>query len=524
MDKNIFNQVQFPRLQTNTFDLSHQKKMSFNMGELIPTCWIECLPGDHFTLSCENMLRMAPMVNPLMHEINVTTHYFFVRYSLLWPNFEDFITGKSTPSWPYIVGDGGASFQDGDLIDYLEYPTGQDTNGYNISAMPIAAYALIFDEFYRSDQVQTVDTWEELADGNNAWAKTFGRGNPRKVAWEHDYFTAALPTPQAGSSSVTLPLLADDTVDVTLKSGDQTLNPPKLFEDINDGTISTGDITAGGAGTNTFLVGNEPSVFDPNGTLEVDINATANTITTLRRAMKLQEFLERDSRGGLRYNENMLAHFGQMTSDARLFRPEFIGGTKQRMVISEVLSTAQTYDSTNGDVPVGALAGHGISVGGGNTFTYKVQDHGMIMGLIFVRPTTSYHQGLHRKFMRFTREDHYWPSFANIGEQGLLKREVYCDTSTNTVEELDEVFGYIPRYSEYKYYPSNVHGDFRTSLDSWHLSRQFSTAPALNGAFIECTPSDRIFAVQDGSDTIYAHIFNKVIARRKMPVFGNPSI
>jgi hypothetical protein len=527
-DKNIFNSIQMPQLRKNTFDLSHDVKLSFNMGELVPTCWIETLPGDEFTISVENMLRMAPMINPVMHEINVTTHFWYVRNSLLWPNFEDFITGRSTPAWPYIEPDSTGSgstwdYDIGCLGDYLGIPTEVRGTDFNMSAMPVAAYALIYDEFYRSDQIQTVESFQELSDGNNPWAKTQATGALKKRAWEHDYFTACLPNPQAGSSSVSLPLLLEDTVPVDTVGGLGSGQVGKFKKGSDDTNVGLGSVsTVSGGDVN---VGSDAVYYDPNGTLEVNINSTANTITTLRRAMKLQEFLERDSRGGLRYSENILAHFGEMTSDSRLFRPEYIGGTKQRMVISEVLSTAQTYDAS-GDVPVGALAGHGISVGGGNTFKYEAKDHGIIMGIISVLPRTAYFQGLHRKWRRFTREDHYWPSFANIGEQAVPKLELLLDRTQHTSTSHEATLGFVPRYSDYKYEPSRVHGDFRSTKDSWHLARKFdpSSMPALNGAFIECNPSDRIFAVQDGSHAIYAHIYNNIYARRKMPVFGNPSI
>jgi hypothetical protein len=237
--------------------------------------------------------------------------------------------------------------------------------------------------------------------------------------------------------------------------------------------------------------------------------AEAATINTLRRAFALQRWLELNARSGTRYIESILANFGVQSSDGRLNRPEYIGGSKQKMTISEVLSTAQTIDQASNDVPIGQMAGHGISVGGGNTFNYTAEEHGWIIGIINVQPKTAYSQGLPKKFSRvLDRLDYYWPSFANIGEQAILNQEVYCDNG-ETIQDLESTFGYIPRYAEYKYENNRVSGEMRDTLNYWHMGREFVSAPVLNDSFIWCDPTTRIFADESGAQ-IFAHIFNNI--------------
>lgn len=324
------------------------------------------------------------------------------------------------------------------------------------------------------------------------------------------------PTFCAKGDAVQLPLTENLDAPVVL---DNSLGQ-QSFVRTADGAVATGDV-AGQAVDGALTTGafDTLSNLDPNGSLVVDIQADAVDINTVRRAFRLQEWLEKNARGGTRYVENILAHFGVKSSDARLQRPEYLGGTKHNMVISEVLSTAET------EVPVGNMAGHGISVGGGNSFKYRCEEHGYIVGVINVQPDTAYLQGLHRKFTRFDRLDYAWPTFANIGEQEVLNKEVYATGPSGHNPNPDEIFGYIPRYAEYKFENSRVAGEMRDSLSHWHLARIFSTPPALNEEFIQADPSLRIFAVTDPDvDHIYAHIFNRISAVRKLPRYGTPTI
>lgn len=508
MSKNVFNTVQYPKVPSNTFDMSHDVKMSFKMGKLYPTLVMDCIPGDRVRLNSETMLRFAPLISPVMHRVNVTTHYFFVPNRLVWPNWEKWITGELEVVPPYIqTDDTFSTYFEGSLADYMGIPTGTDfMQEHKLNALPFAAYWLIYNEYYRDQNLIAEKQTLPLSNGPNS--TTLGRDEPANRAWMHDYFTASLPFAQKGDS-VMLPLGNFEDVAVKFKGGFQPImrSPfPPLAE--LSGTIAasaTGKINTGG----------NASLIDPNGSLIADtsaLEAQASDINTLRRAFRLQEWLERNARGGTRYIENIMAHFGVRSSDARLNRPEFLGGAYQKMVISEVLSTAET------EVPVGQMAGHGISVGSGKQFTYSCEEHGFIIGIINVQPVTAYQQGINKMFSRPDRLDYYWPSFANIGEQEVKVKELYVKGS-----DPEATFGYVPRYAEYRYMSSRVAGEMRSSLNHWHLGRIFTSEPALNATFVEANPSTRIFAVQTDVDHIYGHIFNNLRALRKIPKFGTPS-
>lgn len=511
---NIFKQVQMPNVSSNQFNLSHDIKFSFNMGELVPTTLMDVVPGDKVEISVENMLRFAPLIAPVMHKVDVTTHYFFVPNRILWSEWDQWITGNTDVEPPYIKD--GVSADEGTLADYMGI---YEVNALEkINALPISAYAKIYDEYYRDQNLQS-EVWDPLVAGENIQVGIdLAYQPPLKRAWQHDYFTSALPWAQKGDA-VTLPLTSNENVKV--RYDDTSTNIPIIMDPNTGFPSGGGDLIAQG-GTGNFYNASVGNVqFDPNDTLEVDINEEAVDITTLRRAFRLQEWLEKNARGGTRYIENIMAHFGVRSSDARLQRPEYIGGSKQHMVISEVLSTAQTEDSASEVTPIGQMAGHGISVGGGKKFRYRATEHGWIMGIISVRPQTAYQNGLHRMFSRPDRLDYFWPSFQHIGEQEIKNKEIFAPDNTTG----DETFGYIPRYSEYKYINSRVAGKMRTNLSFWHLGRIFGNTPALNADFIECDPSRRIFAVEDpNEDTIYAHVFNNIKAIRKMARYGTPHI
>lgn len=506
--KNLFNSVKLTKPKKNTFDLTHDVKMSGKMGILMPNCVAEAVPGDKFDIAADVFLRFAPLIAPVMHRIDVSCHYFFVPNRLLWENWEAFIVNEQTGGLPYLTMDGTETDDQKRLADYLGVPPCPPAGAQlNVSALPFAAYQMVYNEYYR-DQNLVAEVPFQLVDGNNNINKT-NLLELRKRAWEHDYFTACLPFAQKGNA-----------VDIPL--GEVQLNPNRTgtqptFVDSNGidayGTLDnqpSSGISTGGITQNT--------AYDPDGTLVVG----ATTINDLRRAFKLQEWLERNARGGTRYIENILAHFGVYSSDKRLQRPEYITGTKSPVVISEVLNTTGSFSGTEETSPAqGNMSGHGVSIGSGYSGSYYVEEHGYIIGIMSVMPKPAYQQGIPRTYLKADPTDFYWPSFANIGEQEVFNAEIYAYDNTPT-----ETFGYIPRYAEYKYLPNRVAGDFRTTLNYWHLARIFSVQPTLSQEFIECDYQDvnRIFAVNTNDDTLYIQVLNKIKAVRPMPVFGTPMI
>lgn len=506
--KNLFTQVELTKIKSNVFDLSHDVKLSFKMGELIPIMCTECVPGDKFQISCESLLRFAPLVAPVMHRMDVSMHYFFVPNRILWNHWEEFITNTevagSVPAAP-VFAITGASPSTGTLLDYMGVPEVAGMTGtIYVNALPFAAFQSIYNEYYR-DQNLVTEVQSTVVDGNNAINSNCNAMRTR--AWGHDYFTAALPFAQKGDP-VQIPIGSQRVVlDGSVTTGQE-------FKDASNHALPTTGAVTGTAVTGVLDVGGVESVLDPAGTLITEDSGQAANITDLRRAFKLQEWLERAARGGTRYIEFIKSMFGVFSSDKRLQRPEYITGVKTPVVISEVLNTTGTDDA-----PQGNMAGHGVSVTQGNYGSYFCEEHGWIIGIMSCIPQTAYQQGIPKKFLKTSPFDYYFEQFAHIGEQAIQNQELYIHS---TVAERTETFGYIPRYAEYKFENNRVAGDFRSTLDFWHLGRQFSSLPALNQSFIECVPDTRIFAVEDGTDYLWAHVYNKVKAVRKMPFFGSP--
>lgn len=506
--KNFFNSIKLTKPKTNWFDHAHDVKLSCKMGQLIPVCCMEAVPTDKFIIAADALIRFAPLVSPVMHRFDVTIHYFFVPLRVMWPGatdgengFEDYITGSvkgtpsSPPAFPVIITDASIG-NVGNLADYLGLPIPPGAATATVSAFPFSAYAMIWNEYYRDQNLQTPIN-PILAAGDNT-------GNSdllqlRRRCWEHDYFTSALPFAQKGAA-VSLPIadfedvvvLRDDTGGPTILTGAPD-NQRVLYQASGTPGISPDDLYARTS----------------------DLNASAATINDLRRAFQLQKFLELDARAGTRYFEKVFAHFGLKSPDSRLQRPEYITGIKTPIMISEVLNTT----GIDGERPQGDMAGHGVAAIRGNYGSYYCQEHGYVMGLMSIMPKTAYQDGIPKHFLKINDPyEMYWPLFANIGEQEVSADEVcaYQGTPVNP-------FGYVPRYAEYKYTPNRVAGQFRTALDFWHAGRIFDpgTPPVLDSAFVECNPRTDIFAVETG-DHIFAHVLNKIKVKRSMPKFGNP--
>lgn len=505
--RNVFNSVRVPKVGSNRFDLSHDVKLTMQMGVLTPINLQEIIPGDSFEIRSESLIRFAPMIAPVMHRVNVFIHYFFVPNRIIWPNWEKFITDNNgqgnVPAPPFVTLN---SIEKGSLSDYFGLPPSATSR--SVSALPFAAYGKIYNEYYRDQNLQA-EVKDELVDGTNSQTG-FGL---RRRAWMHDYFTASLPFAQKGGA-VTIPL--GDYADVEVKPWASTGFGGTQFRTVVSGASgAAGAISQTGVPNIRSAANTDSLYYDPADTLRADLaSASAVTINELRRAFRLQEWLEKMARGGSRYIEQNLVHFGVRSSDARLQRPEFIGGSKNPVIISEVLQTSESQET-----PQATMAGHGLAASSGKTIRYTAEEHGYIIGIMSIMPVTAYQQGIPRHFSRKSHLDYAWPTFAHIGEQAVLNKEIYSDGTSAD----DGTWGYVPRYSEYRYQDSRVAGEFRDTLAFWHLGRIFGSRPALNASFIECVPRNDIFAVSEpNNQNIWCQVRNNIHARRKLPLYGTP--
>ncbi len=538
---NIFNSVKLKRPRRNVFNLSYESKLTVNAGELVPIMCKPVVPGDKFRVNTEMLVRLAPLVAPMMHRVNVFTHYFFVPNRLVWNQWEDFITkgvdGTDAPAFPTLklpstvdTANGHRFFGDGSLWDYLGLPSlnqignatfqTQSPNGvkapagYEVSALPFRDYLLIYNEYYR-DQNLTSEI-EFSRDGGSIEAITT---NPllmlRRRAWEKDYFTSALPWVQRGPE-VTVPVSgAGGSMDVELKSkaADQYFvsssdsRPTGNLEVVNGVLYATHQSSSTSVGA--FL--------SPNN-FQVNVDEMGVSINDLRTSNALQRWFERNARSGSRYIEQILSHFGVRSSDARLQRPQFLGGGRVPVSVSEVLQTSSTDETS----PQANMAGHGISASVNHGFTRYFEEHGYIIGIMSVMPRTGYQQGVPRDFRKFDNMDFYFPEFAHLGEQEIKNEELYLNQYD---ADNSGTFGYTPRYAEYKYSLNEAHGDFRGNMAFWHLNRIFTEKPNLNTTFVECNPSNRVFATAETSDDKYwIQLYQDVKALRLMPKYGTPML
>jgi hypothetical protein len=496
-----FSRVPKAEIQRSVFNRDHGLKTTFDAGYLIPILFDEALPGDTYNVRMTGFGRLATPINPFMDNLYIETFFFAVPYRLIWDNWEKFCGQQDNPgdSTSYLVPEVSGTVTNSSLYDYLGVPTGISLTWNNFAGR---AYNLIWNEWFRDQNLQNSVTVDK-GDGPDTLTDyvLLKRGK------RHDYFTSCLPWPQKGDA-VELPLGTIAPVATDAPTGE------------NVTVFTTDDNTDRYLNSNGSLL----NLFSGGGTqypLYADLStATAATINQLREAFQIQRLYERDARGGTRYTEIVRSHFGVVSPDARLQRPEYLGGGKDRININPIPQTSST-DATTPQGNMSAFATTGFS---GHGFSKSFTEHSVIIGMACVFADLNYQQGLPRQFSRRDRWDFYWPALAHIGEQAVLNKEIYAQGTSAD----DDVFGYQERFAEYRYKPSQITGQMRSnyaqSLDSWHLAQDFSSLPALNASFIEENPPvDRVIAVTSEPDIILDAHFNMKCAR-PMPTYSVPGL
>jgi hypothetical protein len=495
----------------SVFDLSYEKLFDCNAGALVPVLCDEMVPGDLFDISNEIVVRLQPLVAPVLHQIDISVHYFFVPYRILWNLWESFITGGVSgtdasvlPRW----NPGGTPVK-GRLWDYLGFPLVNLSGLDRPLRFPLMAYFNIWNEFYRDETLQTAAVISAL-DGVDY--------NLKYRDWRKDYFSSALPWQQRGTAPA---LPVSGTTSAIWNDTAFGIHNPSAGAWGPD--VGASDHVL--YGQSADIVANIKGALGDN---TVDLSsATSVNISELRTSIQVQKWLERNARAGVRYTEFLQEHFGVHPKDERLQRPEYIGGSKQPLIVSEVLKTSENYDTTDHPIgtPQGNLAGHGLSASMARIAKYHAKEYGLVMGLMSIMPKPCYaSQGLDRQWLRRSKYDFYFPEFSHLSEQAIEREEIYA---TTVLADNRTIWGYQGRYDEMRVKHGNVCCNMRDTLNYWHMARTFGAAPALNDAFLECygpgTDLTRIFAVPSEPGYI-VHFGNVVRGNRPMPIMSNPGM
>lgn len=502
MSGQVFQQVRGLRPGKSVFDLSFDKKFTCDMGQLIPILCEEMVPGDFFKIANQAVVRFMPMVAPVLHEINMYVHYFFVPYRLLWSDWQNFITGGSDgafvgtlPRWT------PTNTAVGSLWDYLGFPTGVNPTGALPMDFPRAAYNFIFNEFYRDETLTAAIALTSEVIQNRMWEK--------------DYFTSSLPWQQRGTApalpiSGTTHAIFPASIHPSYPGPSASNQSTMYYDGVN---YQSWDATTKAA----LELGVITKANLDNNTVDLSAATTFN-VKDLRLAFQIQKWMERNARSGARYTEFLQSHFGVAPRDDRLQRPEYIGGSKSPVIISEVLQTSKTDTS-----PQGNMAGHGISVSSSFAGKYHAQEFGLVMGIMSVMPRSLYQNGINRQWLRTTKYDFYFPEFAHLSEQAIILAELCAKDSDSTHN--NTIFGYQGRYDEMRYKPNLVCGDMRSTFAYWHIGRQFNPAspPALNTAFVTCTPR-KDFLAAPSSPGMVISFGNLIKAFRPLPALSEPGL
>lgn len=541
-------------ISRSKFDRSFSVKTSFNAGDVIPFYVEEVLPGDSFNVKTSKVVRMQTLLTPLMDNIYLDTYYFFVPNRLTWEHWKQFMGENTDSAWipkteyeiPQITAPEGG-WNVGTIADYMGIPTG--VAGLSVSALPFRAYALVMNEWFRDENltdpmvipvddatVQGVNTAEYITDVAKG-------GAPFKASKYHDYFTSCLPAPQKGPD-VLIPVSQGGKTPVFATEelhdlASLPLNSNKGFYPMRGAYVpSDGSSEAPGDGLNGTFIYNTQNIgssFTANETLgtmslapsnlwAIETDPQAATINQLRLAFQIQKLYERDARGGSRYIELIKSHFGVTSPDARLQRPEYLGGNRVPINVNQIVQQSAT---TEGSTPQGTPVGLSLTTDTNSDFVKSFTEHGYIIGICVARYDHTYQQGLARMWSRKDRFDFYWPVFANIGEQAVLNKEIYAQ---GTAED-DEVFGYQEAWADYRYKPNIVTSEMRSSyaqsLDVWHLADDYEQLPALSDEWIreDSKTIDRVLAVSSQlSNQFFADIYVNNVATRPMPVYSIPGL
>lgn len=534
-------------ISRSTFDRSHSVKLSFNTGDVIPFYVDEVLPGDTFNVKTSKVVRMQSLITPFMDNIYLDTYFFFVPNRLVWQHWKEF-NGENTQSpWipsteyqiPQITSPVSTGWSVGTIADYMGIPTG--VPNLSVSALPFRAYALIMNEWFRDQNltdpldIPVNDATVAGVNTGNYIMDTAKGGLPFKAAKYHDYFTSCLPSPQKGpdvmipvASAGNLPvralsdLIPYQATDSGLQGFTSRYNPSTAEAD----SVYMSGVGSDDTGNLYWNIASQGSVSDfvPANLWAISSGESqAATINQLRLAFQIQKLYEKDARGGTRYIEILKAHFGVTSPDARLQRPEYLGGNRIPINVNQIVQQSQTTDQS----PQGNPVGLSLTSDTHSDFTKSFVEHGFVIGLMVARYDHTYQQGIERFWSRKDRFDYYWPVFANIGEQAVLNKEIYAQ---GTAQD-DEVFGYQEAWADYRYKPNRVAGEMRSSyaqsLDVWHLGDDYTQLPTLSDSWIREDSSNvnRVLAVSEqNANQFFADIYIQNRSTRPMPVYSIPGL